>query len=292
MINEYKILSEIIELCLSIDLKSCTTYNKFALESENLSLAAEWKLRAGEERNHILFWKQALVLSEQKQLPLIFKNPVEVRDKLKKITKKIEQIFSKFNNYKLSSEQLTLSFLLESYMLNPAFMTMFHDYSFIDKSIENDYEKHILVFIDMIKCYHDNLNSLKVETFSETLYDLYLANKQLLKSSLQDSLTGLYNRRGFFDNIKPLLSLASRKNTDIGIIMIDFDDFKKVNDLSGHQIGDRVLKKTAAVIESDIRASCISARYGGDEFIVFSDIKNAESLHVICERIRKNIGLF
>lgn len=99
----------------------------------------------------------------------------------------------------------------------------------------------------------------------------------------------MYNRRGFFDNIEPLLSLAARKKLDIGIIMIDFDNFKEINDSLGHQAGDQALKDMASIIKSNLRRSCISARYGGDEFIILSDIENSESLEVICERIRKNI---
>ena len=189
----------------------------------------------------------------------------------------------------MPSEELALAFLLENYMLDPVFMMMFHAYSFINENIEDDYEKHLLTFMDMSKRYHGNLASLHIELFNTTLHDLYIAIRELLKNSMRDSLTGLYNRRGFFSNVTPILSLAERKKLDIGIIMIDFDNFKEINDTSGHQAGDKALKAGASIIKSILRASCISARYGGDEFIVLSDIENVHSLQTICERIRKNI---
>ena len=71
--------------------------------------------------------------------------------------------------------------------------------------------------------------------------------------------------------------------------MIDFDDFKNINDTSGHQAGDKALKEASIIIKESIRASAICGRYGGDEFIILCDIENAESLEIICERIRINI---
>lgn len=289
MPDKYKVLSEIIELCLYIDLISCSTYKKFALKSKDPSLAAEWEARAKEEKRHIRFWKQALVLSKQKHLPLIFKNHMKVKNKLTKIKHTTENILSEFDSYDMPSKELSLAFLLETYMLQPAFTTMFHDYSFIDKSIDKNYGKHILEFINMTKLFYDKHDSLHIELLNETLYDLYITNKELLASSHYDSLTEIYNRRGFFNNAKPILSLAERKKISVGIIMIDFDNFKEINDLSGHQAGDKALKTAASIIKKNLRESCISGRYGGDEFIILSDIENSKSLEIVCERLRKNI---
>ena len=179
MKNKYKILTEIIELCLYLDVTACSTYRKFALECKIPSLAAEWDLRAKEEKSHILFWKQALILSKEKQLPLIFENPVEVKNKLKKIKHTLKRIFSTFNAYSDPSEELTIAFLLENYMLDPFFMMMFHAYSFINENIEDEYEKHLLTFINMSKRYHTKSDSLHVELFNETLHNLYVINRKL-----------------------------------------------------------------------------------------------------------------
>ena len=289
MENKYEILTEIIELCLSIDILSCTTYNKFAKECKSPVLTKEWKARTAEERTHIRFWRQALILSRKKQLPLIFENHIKTRNKLVKIKKTIAQIVLGFNSYGIPSEELSLASLFEIYMLDPAFTTMFQDYSFIDKSIEENYGKHILEFISMTKKFHGKMKSLHTELINETLHELYVSNKNLLTSSYHDSLTGIYNRRGFFNNINPILSLAERKKLDVGILMIDFDNFKNINDSLGHQAGDKALKEATSIINSSIRGSCISGRYGGDEFIILCDIENVESLEIICERIRKNI---
>ncbi|MFA7185486.1 MAG: GGDEF domain-containing protein [Victivallales bacterium] len=289
MDSEYRVLSEIIELCLSLDLAACATYHQFAAQCKISSLAFEWQLRSKEEKKHILFWEKALVLSKRRQLPPVFENPLEVREKLKKIQKTVNQMFPKLKVYTAPTEELSFAFFIENYMLDPVFMTMFHAYRFIDGSVEDEYEAHLMAFIKMAKNYRAQLNSPNVELFNETLYDLYISNRKLLRDAMHDSLTGLYNRRGFFDSAGFLLSLAERKKLDVAVIIIDFDDFKNINDTFGRQAGDEALKESGAMIKDVLRASCLSARYGGDEFIVLADIDNEDSLKLICERIRETI---
>lgn len=206
---------------------------------------------------------------------------------MREINKTINTLMSNFDSYDIYSEQLTLAFMLESYTLSPTFMTMFRDYSFIDKTIYEQYQNHILAFVNMIKKYHHDLSMLQVNIFSENLYDLYCRTKEYLDDALRDNLTNLYNRHGFTEQIKPLLSLAERKCFDAGIIMLDFDDFKSINDSHGHSAGDAALKAEASIINSCMRESSIVGRYGGDEFIIFTETDDQDSLKNICERIRE-----
>jgi diguanylate cyclase (GGDEF)-like protein len=289
MADKYKLLYEIIELCLSLDLTACATYHQFASQCEIPSMAAEWQLRSREEKKHISFWEKALALSEEKQLPLIFENPREIKDRLRRIQKTINRIFPKLKVHSTPAEELSFAFFIENYMLDPLFITLFHAYRFIDTDIEDEYEKHLLAFMEMAKNYHGQLASLHLELFNETLYDLYVSNRTLLRDAMHDNLTGLYNRRGFFAEAETMLSLAERKKLEVGVIIIDIDDFKKINATLGREAGDKALKEGAAMIKSVLRTSCICARYGEDEFIVLADIDDKESLELICERLRKKI---
>jgi diguanylate cyclase (GGDEF)-like protein len=283
--DEYKILTEIVGHCLWIDRKACTTYYKFAKNTQNKELKNKWLQRSAEEKDHIFFWEKALELAQKKHLPLIFKDFEEVRRKISKAHNTIEKITNQFVKYDTYSEQLTLAFMLETYMLHPTFMAMFHDYSFINDDIGKNYEKHILSFIDMIRNFKGNLNMLHVDLFCENLYDLYQVTMSYLDNSLRDVLTGLYNRRGFISHVSPILSLAERNKLSIGVIMLDLDNFKSINDTFGHLSGDVALRTEAAIINSCLRESSVLGRYGGDEFIILTDIDNINSLKTICERI-------
>lgn len=94
-----------------------------------------------------------------------------------------------------------------------------------------------------------------------------------------DPLTGLFNRHGFFDRFDQSLELARRHGKQMGMLFIDLDEFKGVNDVFGHDMGDRVLKKLADALQSCVRASDTVCRYGGDEFVVLLN-EVAEPGHV------------
>jgi diguanylate cyclase (GGDEF)-like protein len=283
--NEYQLLTEVLEMSLSLDKKAYATYYKFYKATQNTELKNEWLKRAEEEKVHIIFWEKALALSKKKHLPLIFKNPLATRDKVKKTYDSIQSLLQDFNGYDVYIEQMTLAFILEAYMLHPVFMEIFHTYDFIYEKIEEQYEKHILSFIDMIRNFHGGLGIIHVKLFCENLHDLYSATKEHLETAMRDPLTGLYNRGGFVNTTKPLLNLADREKNDAGIVLLDFDDFKQINDSRGHAAGDTALKAGVTILNSCIRESDIAARYGGDEFIVFTLVKNSNSLEKICKRI-------
>ena len=87
--------------------------------------------------------------------------------------------------------------------------------------------------------------------------------------TLEDHLTGLYNRRGFTTIAKEYLQLANRKKMDMHLLYIDLDDLKKINDTYGHNKGDFILVTLAEILQKTFRKSDIKARIGGDEFAVF-----------------------
>jgi diguanylate cyclase (GGDEF)-like protein len=243
--------------------------------------------RAEDEKEHILFWKEALELAKKEHLPLIFKDSQEFQKRVRKSREILEKIISQFTKYDIYSEQLTLAFMLETCMLHPAFMSMFYDYSFINDNIGKNYENHILAFIEMIRSFSSDMSMLNIDLFCENLYDLYQVTMNYLYNSLRDTLTGLYNRRGFLNYASPALCLAERKRLTVGIIIMDFDDFKLINDRRGHPSGDIALRTEAAIISSCVRKSDVVGRYGGDEFIIFAETDNLDLLGSICERIRK-----
>jgi len=93
-------------------------------------------------------------------------------------------------------------------------------------------------------------------------------NLRLEAISVTDELTGMYNRRYFFERLEEYLRAARRHRLPLSLMMIDIDLFKRVNDNYGHPTGDRILRTIAELIRSGLRASDISARYGGEEFVI------------------------
>lgn len=101
-----------------------------------------------------------------------------------------------------------------------------------------------------------------------------------------DSLTGLPNRNLFFDRLVEAIKRAKRDKTKFGILFIDLDGFKAVNDTFGHQSGDALLKQVALNVKSIIRDSDTFARLGGDEFtVILADCKTVDYIKSVAQKI-------
>lgn len=115
----------------------------------------------------------------------------------------------------------------------------------------------------------------------------------LQESAFTDGLTGLYNRKFLEEHSKKLIPHAKREEFNIGVLLLDMDHFKAVNDEYGHDIGDKVLKELARIMIECIRESDIIIRYGGEEFIILlvgvSNVENAMNIaNKIGKRVREN----
>jgi len=109
--------------------------------------------------------------------------------------------------------------------------------------------------------------------------------------SLIDDLTGLYNRRGFTDLGTQYLKLGRRTGRGAGLIFLDVDRFKTINDTLGHHVGDRALIRTAEVLRATFRKSDLVARMGGDEFAVLAQ-DSWEAPEVLAQRVRDAFAAF
>ncbi len=112
------------------------------------------------------------------------------------------------------------------------------------------------------------------------------ALRQVYESSVQDGLTGACNRKHLQDRLIAEVAFAVRHASPLAIVMVDIDNFKKVNDSYGHLVGDEVLKATAAALRSTLRAEDLLARYGGEEFIVLVRGIDLKSVIYVAERLR------
>jgi len=112
----------------------------------------------------------------------------------------------------------------------------------------------------------------------------------LHKMAQTDSLTGLLNRRAFEEILRRELPRCDRNGSQMGIMLIDLDYFKQVNDTMGHFAGDDVLRRIALVLREGTRPSDVLARYGGEEFVVLLRNAGVDESLAAAERIRMQIA--
>ncbi|AAC06416.1 GGDEF domain-containing protein [Aquifex aeolicus] len=127
----------------------------------------------------------------------------------------------------------------------------------------------------------ETLKKILIETSKEkTLYE---------RMALTDPLTGLYNRRVFTEMAEKELAKAKRYGYNFSILMIDIDNFKKINDTYGHDVGDLVLKKISEILKRNVRGADLVARFGGEEFIVMLSNTNLNGAVKKAEQLRRMI---
>jgi len=136
------------------------------------------------------------------------------------------------------------------------------------------------------------MNNLDIDRAIWSILHSFERNKminRLYEDSIEDALTGLYNRRGFLSLAKDAIELMD--NLNYHIIFIDLDKMKSINDEYGHNMGDSALQEASKILKSSFREGDIISRYGGDEFIVFvSDVED-KVINKIKKRIKDNLEI-
>ncbi len=118
----------------------------------------------------------------------------------------------------------------------------------------------------------------------------YQYKKRLELMAVTDGLTGLYNHRFIFERLEEETAKVSRYGRPLSLIMIDIDNFKRVNDTFGHRFGDEVIQSVSHAIMANIRKTDIAGRYGGEEFLVLLPETDVKAARVVAEKIRNTVS--
>src|SRR6185369_1835084 len=127
---------------------------------------------------------------------------------------------------------------------------------------------------------------LKIKSLQD---ELKKSNDRLLELSNTDPLTHIFNRRYLMDMLEKEMQRAIRTGSQLSLVMVDIDHFKKINDTYGHQNGDSVLVAVADSLRSGLRTYDFAARYGGEEFVLILPETPHESALLVAERLRESI---
>ena len=144
----------------------------------------------------------------------------------------------------------------------------------------------IILLIEMYK----RKTAENIKEINEQRNSLKISEQKLYHMAYYDSLTGLHNKDWFVERLNQSIQAAKGSASLLGVIFLDLDSFKSINDTMGHSTGDNVLKMTAKRLSSCLRDGDTIARFGGDEFLILiTNIKKLEELKKITDRI---IGAF
>jgi len=161
-----------------------------------------------------------------------------------------------------------------------SFTEIFINYFF---SIKVDYDKK-----------NKNIEGITLETFDITnIIKLQeeLAEKNEVITNLMkfDNLTNLYTHKEVYERLQEEIKRANRYKTELTILSLDIDDFKKINEKYGHKFGNKIIKKVAEIIQQNIREVDIAGRFGGEEFLIIYPNTNINEAIISAERIRMHV---
>lgn len=152
-----------------------------------------------------------------------------------------------------------------------------------------DLTQSFILMADAVKQKIEQIHEINAhleQKIEDSTAQLRAANVEMVRLANTDALTGLYNRRAFFEIANLVYAQARRSNCALSFIMLDIDYFKSINDRYGHPVGDEVLRQVAHCLSVTARASDTPARYGGEEFVILASDTHVEDGVVLAERIR------
>lgn len=114
--------------------------------------------------------------------------------------------------------------------------------------------------------------------------------RELMQLATRDELTGTFNRRYLEMRLVDEMKRVERYGQNLGVMMVDIDDFKRINDGYGHQVGDNVLRQVAGILRQGTRDVDLVARYGGEEFLVLTPATDEKGTRLLAERLRRSVA--
>ena len=144
---------------------------------------------------------------------------------------------------------------------------------------------YVFLFDKKNKLVFDNYDTILLSNLSG-MASISLNNADLYEAAIRDGMTGLYVHSYFQNRLETEMFRAKRYNSDLSLLMIDLDYFKKINDVFGHPTGDKILKRFAEILRGNIRKVDIGARYGGEEFAVILPETNISGAAKLAENLR------
>jgi diguanylate cyclase (GGDEF)-like protein len=200
-------------------------------------------------------------------------------------SKQNEAIYKINQHLNILKEQVVLSHQARSAFYNPEHATLltsiFNELSsiYVEAGIEHQtIQSKVLMFTAILV--------VTVVILLILLYWLYRTIEGHRTAGVTDPLTGLYNRKKLFENLKSLIPLHKTKNKKLALLFIDLDGFKKINDTHGHDVGDKLLQSLSERLTNSVRKQDLIYRIGGDEFIVLvQELDTLEDAKSIAENL-------
>jgi diguanylate cyclase (GGDEF)-like protein len=280
-------MNEILERCIELDTAAQETYARLAAACSDDELRTVFEHMSTEEWSHIEWWKELRGAYEDGRIPSIG-DPAELLSAVNETVEQVGRLLVCDLSTLSPDEMLDLAIRMEFFMMDPAFGELIDllDHGANDHHREA-YSRHVMRLVKQVESRHSDRGLAPF--LARVLARTYRDQERLTALATRDSLTGLYNRRGFYSHLAQWCAWSERYDHSLGVLLIDVDYFKTVNDTLGHPAGDEALRAVSKAICDAVRTSDLVARYGGDEFAVLAPETSADALGILAQRVLERV---
>ncbi len=262
---------ELVRLYQEIDQLLVKFYKgMYFTKLDSTELKEMWLGLANDEEEHLVYWDY--LENRRYTMNILSKDDVDsIIQTLKNLLPEIKLVTDKAVKKEISVEKAFDSAVNIEFaaLVSPMQDIFFNHDLILNASVFNPklkYDEHLRRITSMAPRFFEK-DPLKL-TLIKSFDEIKKAKDLSLTEVVMDHLTGLKSRKYFFENTNFLIELASRENTSLALIIIDINDFKKINDRHGHLAGDKILEAIGSLLKNKTRSSDIAARFGGDEFVI------------------------
>jgi diguanylate cyclase (GGDEF)-like protein len=270
--------------CEAIDALARDVYSRLADTCEDPEIRDLMLELAADEQEHCTWWSELLDAWERGLLPDIVGDDQSVVADMETRLCEMRLLIPEDTASLSCEEALTIAAQLEFYMIDPIFGELIELVEPATAEVRNaSYQDHLGRLTDaIIKRAPDGSHSALLGRLLERVWH---DNRLLASYANRDGLTGLLNRRALNAHMAQWTAWAMRYGRALGVLLMDVDFFKDVNDTYGHPVGDRALLAVATAVRDTVRDSDLVARYGGDEFAVIAPEADSAQLSALGTRI-------
>ncbi len=276
----------ILELCTAMDELARDTYSAMSAACDDPDLEEVFKRMSADESEHISWWLDLTEAWDQGLVPDVVNDTEGLERHVHNLFQEMQTTTpADFSEVPIRT-MLEISARMEFFLLDPVFGEL------LDltepggaKKHREAYARHLERIIGAIEMFYGSGGDDMARFLARVLRRAWRDNLALAAFATRDPLTGLYNRRGLMAHLERWLSWAGRYDRPLGVLLVDVDDFRRINDTYGHTIGDIVLKTVADTLTETVRGSDLVARYGGDEFAIIAPETDSEELSALAARL-------
>lgn len=282
-------MREILEACVRVDELAGASYRDMQRRCTDATVAELCGVMAEEDATHVAWWQELLDAWDTGELPDVWSPSDAALPTLTDAIAELETLQHADDGPIDRETTLTTAARIEFFALDPVFAEILElAEPGIGRARHDAYARHVDRLVEALEKTFPR-GSLP-HFLARTLRRAVRENGALTHYATTDVLTGLGNRRALATQAGQWASWAARYGCAVTYLLIDIDDFKRVNGLWGHLVGDRVLAAVGRTLRSTVRGADMVTRYGADEFVILAPELEPDGAEVLAARLVDAVG--